>query len=267
MLTSVIIPCWNAVELTRVCLTQLARHTSLPYELIAIDNGSTDDTSSWLSSFQERHGAPSRMRVLRNRQNLGYPAAMNQGIAAARGELILFGNNDAAPGPEWLEGMHAALAARTDVGGVSPCSNPPRGPSARKSWSARPWYSDTRGLERFVRASLLNPGLRAFYPSECFVPGFWFLTKRVVLDRVGGFDERYYPGGFEDWDLQWRMREAGYAIGFAGRAYAHHQWFGCSGRNGLSEIELYSGERRRILSDKFPGSAALGMEVRAFTGS
>ena len=58
--TSVIIPCWNALELTRVCLAQLVRRTTRPYELIVVDNGSADGTGRWLKDFRSEalRGSP-----------------------------------------------------------------------------------------------------------------------------------------------------------------------------------------------------------------
>jgi len=119
----------------------------------------------------------------------------------------------------------------------------PAAATRARGWSAPPWYDDLAGLDRFAAAAALAPAASAFVPALGFVPGFWFLTSRRVLDRVGGFDERFFPGGFEDWDLQWRMRRSAYALGFAERAYVHHVWFGCAARNGLREKQLYGKAR------------------------
>ncbi|MDD5630022.1 MAG: glycosyltransferase family 2 protein [Elusimicrobia bacterium] len=262
-LTSILIPCWNALELTRVSLARLLRDTTRPYELILVDNGSRDGTASWLGrwarSARRRLKGPRRILILSNAANRGYAAAMNQALGRARGECLLFGNADAAPTPGWLEAMQEALARGGRVGGVSPCANTP---AARdRGWSAPPWYDDLPGLDRFAAAAALAPRARAFIPAPGFVPGFWFLTSRRVLDRVGVFDERFFPGGFEDWDLQWRMRRDGYAVGFAGRAYVHHVWFGCAARNGLSEKRLYGKTRLARFLALRPDAAGLPFHI------
>ncbi len=262
-LTSVIVPCWNALALTRVCLTRLARHTRGDCELVVVDNGSTDGTPEWLEAFARRPGALSAVRVLRNRRNLGYPRAMNQGLAAARGERVVFGNADAAVSPGWLEGLLEAFDARPDVGGVSPCSNPPRPQPPPGPWSAEPWYDGLKGLERFTSAAALAPA-PAFLPADGFVPGFWFLTSRATLERVGNFDERFSPGGFEDWDLQWRMRRAGLALGFAGRVYVHHAWSGVSRLNGVDPARAYGPARLARFHRKNPDAVGARMEARTF---
>ncbi|MFI5350371.1 MAG: glycosyltransferase family 2 protein [Elusimicrobiota bacterium] len=264
MLTSVIIPCWNALDLTRVCLKQLVRRTTRAYELIVIDNGSVDGTGEWLEAFRRDaarrspRGALRRVHVVSNGGNLGYPAAMNQGIRSARGGFLLFGNNDVAVTPLWLENMQAALRSRREaVGGASAFSNPLRGDGAPAAWSCRPWYRGIKGLERYARAALLQPGRPAFVPTDDFFAGFWFLTSRSVIREVGGFDERYGRGGFEDLDLQWRMRLAGYRLGFAGRAYVHHIGFACAQANGLKTRDLRGPKQAAILHAKFPEAAAV----------
>jgi GT2 family glycosyltransferase len=263
MLTSVIIPCWNALGLTRVCLKQLVRRTTQPYELIVIDNGSVDGTGDWLEDFRREtlrdnlRGTPQRVHVISNNKNRGYPAAMNQGIRSALGGLLLFGNNDVAVTPRWLENMQAALRSRPSVGAVSALSNPLRAPGAPITWGHRPWYRGIKGLERFAVAALLQGERPAYFPVESFIGGYWFLTTRAAIRRVGAFDERYGRGGYEDLDLQWRMRRAGYQVGFAGRSYVHHIGFGCAQINGMRTREVRGPEQASILRDKFPETAAI----------
>lgn len=246
-LTTVIIPCWNAAELTRVCLEQVVRNTTGRYELVLVDDGSRD--GAWLRSWSARLRAPHlvRMRLLRSAVNRGYPAAMNQGLLAARGELLVFGNADAAPAPLWLEQMRAVFDRWPAVGGLSPCSNPPSA-GRRAPWSFQPWYRDLRGMARFSAACSLAGGAKDFVPARGFVPGFWFMTTRKLIHRLGAFDERFSPGGFEDWDMQLRIRRTGKLLGFAGRAYVHHEWMGVMRSNGMDGQAHY--ERMRILFRK-----------------
>ena len=81
-LTSIIILTWNQFEYTRLCLDSIRRHTHAPYELIIVDNGSTDGTRQWLESFPD-------IKLIANRENLGFPKGANQGIRAASGDNIL----------------------------------------------------------------------------------------------------------------------------------------------------------------------------------
>ena len=97
---SIIIPTWNLVDYLRECLSKIVANTTtgLTYEIIVVDNGSTDATPEFLGSEKlaeilRRH-AIKGLRVITNETNLGYGPACNQGIEAAGGEVICFLNND-----------------------------------------------------------------------------------------------------------------------------------------------------------------------------
>ena len=98
---------WNRKELLRACLASLARQKDVDFETIVVDNGSSDGSAEMAES---EFGA----RVIRNRENRGFCAANNQGIAAARGEFVALLNNDAEAEPDWLAELEraCALAAR-----------------------------------------------------------------------------------------------------------------------------------------------------------
>ena len=96
---------WNRKELLRACLRSLRRQTGVAFETIVVDNGSTDGSADMAET---EFGA----RVIRNRENRGFCAANNQGIAAARGEFIALLNNDAEAEPGWLAALHRGLLAR-----------------------------------------------------------------------------------------------------------------------------------------------------------
>ena len=82
-LASMIIPCWNQLEFTRVCLSALVRHTRAPWEMIVVDNSSSDGTGAYLAGVQD--AVPVPVTVVSNARNLGFPAAVNEGLKAARG--------------------------------------------------------------------------------------------------------------------------------------------------------------------------------------
>jgi O-antigen biosynthesis protein len=91
-LSSIIVPCWNQLEFTQQCLAALKTHTSPSWELIVIDNGSTDGTDLYLASARDLAAVP--VTVVSNTTNLGFPAAINQGLQLARGEYLVLLNND-----------------------------------------------------------------------------------------------------------------------------------------------------------------------------
>src|SRR5262249_3004749 len=104
-LASVIIPCWNQREFTQYCIQSLFRHTHHPWELIVIDNGSTDDTAAYLFGVQD--ASPLPVTIIANKANLGFPAAINQGLHAARGDYLVLLNNDTVVTDGWLNQLIA----------------------------------------------------------------------------------------------------------------------------------------------------------------
>src|SRR5271166_5261928 len=101
MIATIIVPCCNQLEFTRHCLWALFRHTRPPWELIVIDNGSTDGTGTYLAGVQDASPVP--VSVISNAANRSFPAAVNQGLRAAQGEYLVLLNNDTVVTDSWLE--------------------------------------------------------------------------------------------------------------------------------------------------------------------
>jgi glycosyltransferase involved in cell wall biosynthesis len=110
-LASIIIPCWNQLEFTRQCVIALKNHTRPPWELIVIDNGSTDGTGAYLSGVQDAAAVP--VTVIANGENRGFPAAVNQGLQEARGEFLVLLNNDVVVTDAWLDQLIALTTAKS----------------------------------------------------------------------------------------------------------------------------------------------------------
>src|SRR5262249_34834883 len=104
-LASVIVPCLNQLPFTRQCLASLFAHTRPPWELIVVNNGSTDGTPLYLQGI--RDAAPVPVAVITNPENRGFPVACNQGLQAARGSYLVLLNNDAIVTPDWLDHLIA----------------------------------------------------------------------------------------------------------------------------------------------------------------
>jgi GT2 family glycosyltransferase len=117
-LTSIIVPCCNQVDFTQLCFQALFRFTRPAWELIVVDNGSTDGTALYLAGV--RDAAPVPVTLISNAQNLGFPRAINQGLEVASGEDLVLLNNGSAgvrpsfPGPRVrpsvgrIAGLHAS---------------------------------------------------------------------------------------------------------------------------------------------------------------
>ena len=222
-LASIIILCCNQLEYTRLCLESVLRHTRQPYELILIDNGSTDDTAAYLGEVASGEwrvardaGGPERVVVIRNETNVGFPAGCNQGLAEARGRYLVFLNNDTVVTEEWLSGLVGwALHDWPEVGLVGAVTN-----YASPPQQIPVPYKDLTGVDGFAarrRSEFANQALRVDR-----LTGFCLLVRSEVLERIGGFDERYGLGFFDDDDLCVRAREAGFRLLVAQNVFIHH---------------------------------------------
>jgi glycosyltransferase involved in cell wall biosynthesis len=111
-LASIIIPRCDPLEVTRRCITALRRHTRQRWELIVVDDGSTDETSAYLASV--RDAAPMPVTVIADATSRGLPATINQGLRAARGEYLVVPNNDVVVTDGWLGQLIALANAKGD---------------------------------------------------------------------------------------------------------------------------------------------------------
>jgi GT2 family glycosyltransferase/tetratricopeptide (TPR) repeat protein len=233
-LVSVVIPCCNEAGYTRLCLESVLRHTRPPYELVLIDNGSTDETPALMEAARGRLGAQ-RVAVVRNPTNLGFPKACNQGLGQARGRHVVFLNNDTVVSDGWLDGL-VARAALAQVGLLGAVSNYAPDPQR-----VEPGYSDLGGLAAFAARRRREYAGQALGVER--LSGFCLLATREALEKVGGFDERFGLGFFDDDDLCVRVREAGFRLLVALDVYVHH--FGSRTFAGLGI------DARRQLEDNF----------------
>jgi GT2 family glycosyltransferase len=213
-LVSIVILCHDDAVYLPGCAASIRRHTRVPYELILVDNGSTDDAAGAFRSV--RRALPCRVRVLRNRENRFFAAGNNQGMATAAGEYLLLLNADTVVAPGWLESLLACVRRDPGLGTVGPYTNHAAGPQVL--WPER--YDSVRGLDRWALAWAEKRRGRIRYVP--WIIGFCMLLPRRVLERVGDLDERFGPGGFEDYDYCLRLRLAGYRIAIAEDSYVHH---------------------------------------------
>jgi GT2 family glycosyltransferase/tetratricopeptide (TPR) repeat protein len=214
-LASIIILCCNQVDYTRLCLESVLAHTRAPYELIVVDNGSTDGTQAYLAELRSRPG-PVRVDVVRNDVNHGFPAGCNQGLARARGRYFIFLNNDTVVTPGWLDGLvGGSLRDWPSVGLVGAVTN--HAPDAQGV------RGDYKGLDCLAEFADRR---RREYAGQVLdvrrLTGFCLLVRRDVFERIGKFDERFGVGFFDDDDLCLRSREAGFRLLVALDVYIHH---------------------------------------------
>ncbi|MGE3153744.1 MAG: glycosyltransferase family 2 protein [Nitrospiraceae bacterium] len=193
-LTSLVIPVYNQLDYTRRCLDSIMQWTDVPFEVIVVDNASTDGTRDYLKTVS--------VRVISNERNLGCAKAWNQGVKAAAGRVIGILNNDIVVTPGWLKGL-LAFMQRGGYGIVSP--------SAREGLLD---YDLDRYAAEFTRCCA--EAIRRELYGACMV------IDRRVFERIGLFDEAFTYGGCEDVDFLWRAREAGWQAALTGSVLIHH---------------------------------------------
>ena len=218
-LSSIIIPCWNQLEFTRICLESLFERTGPAWELIVIDNGSADGTAAYLAGLGDTCSMP--VTVITNQENRGFPAAVNQGLQAAKGDYLVLLNNDAVVTDGWLDGLIALTKIAPDVAGspvgmVGAMSNYVTPPQVVEPVP----YRDLEAMHGFAREwKELHRG--RWLPANK-LSGFCLLMTRAVHEAVGGLDERFGLGFFDDDDLGLRVRKAGFRLLVAQDVFVHH---------------------------------------------
>ncbi|THF73250.1 methyltransferase domain-containing protein [Cohnella fermenti] len=228
MTTSIIVATFNQLEETRRCLDSVRRHTPEgSYELIFVDNGSTDGTVDWLRRQPD-------VRLVENESNEGFPKAVNRGARLASGERLLLLNNDTAATPRWLEQLTAALESAEDVGAVGPVTN-----RAGYGQAIETKYRTPEELERFAEA--YNVSNSGSWRKRLKLIGFCLLIKRKAWEEVGELDESFGIGNFEDDDWCWRARRVGYKLMLCEDTFVHHE----GSASFRHDPELY----RRLMKD------------------
>ena len=210
---SIIIPVFNKVELTQQCLVHLEEVTKgLTYEVIVIDNGSTDDTPVFLASLG------GDVRIIRNEENLGFAKACNQGAREAKSRYLVFLNNDTIPKDGWLQALVDEVEANPDVAVVGSKLLYPDG----KIQHAGVAFSRTGFTPYHIYGGFPadHPAVNQRREYQA-VTAACMLIRRNCFEGVGGFDEGFH-NGFEDADLCLRIREKGGKIIYQPHSVLYH---------------------------------------------
>ncbi|MEW6517299.1 MAG: glycosyltransferase [candidate division FCPU426 bacterium] len=209
----------NQQEYTRKCLESIFKHTQQPYEIIVVDNGSTDGTPEFIRGLApQRPEACRRLELIANAENRGFAVANNQGLAAGRGAFRILLNNDVVVTPGWLERMLAVFQRSAAIGLVGPMSNCVSGP---QQVPAPGYQTETlEGLDNYARLFARQRSGRA-RPSWRVV-GFCMLIREQVIEKIGGLDPRFGLGNFEDDDFSLRASLAGFESWIAEDCFVHH---------------------------------------------
>ena len=234
-LISIIILTYNNLELTRACLNTLENFTNYNnLEIIIVDNNSDDGTPDflrhWSKSGDKRH-------LILNNKNLGFPAANNQGLAAASGEYLVLLNNDTEVTPGWLRTLMNHLRNDPSLGLIGPVTNN-IGNEAR----IRIRCNSSEEMQRKAKNFTLKHIGETF--SIRTLAFFCVMMPRLTYEQVGPLDEAYGLGFFEDDDYCRRIEQTGKQLACAKDVFVHHHLSASFGKLGKGRQELLDHNRK-----------------------
>ncbi|OPA80162.1 hypothetical protein BVG16_05295 [Paenibacillus selenitireducens] len=207
--TSIVIPTFNKVDLLRQCLESIRQYTDVPYEIIVVDNASTDGTREYLKSL----GRGIRYQI--EDFNRGFAGAVNKGLMMAHGKTIVLLNNDIIVTKNWLSNMLACLHSDSNIGLVGPNTNYVGGEQLISVS-----YKTIEEMHAF--AHQYNVSDSGKWQRIDRLVGFCLLFHRSLLEQTGYLDEGYEVGNFEDDDWVIRVRIQNKALVIAGDTFIHH---------------------------------------------
>lgn len=200
---SIIIPVFNQANYTFQCLRSLLSEVDLNCnEIILVNNASHDETARLFSYL---NGV---VRVIDTSENLGFVAASNQGAAVARGEYLVFLNNDTIIQPGWLTHLVDTADNDSSVGAVGSMLIYPNG--LLQEAGGIVWKNGD--ASNYGRGENPNDRKYIFAREVDYCSGASLLVRKELFDELGGFDGRYAPAYYEDTDLCFGIRSLGYKI-------------------------------------------------------
>ncbi len=234
--TDIIIPVYNQYAYTRALLESIYRHTDAPFHIYLIDNGSSDETVD-IHKIYARD-----ITIVRNRENCGWCASINQGILMGSNPQLVFMNNDVEVSQGWLGNMLSFLDTHPRIGAVGPLDSNPNDWQCvdrvrQKIVPQIPFFLTEDIHERnrilkyhFHRAGVLVEGMLAFFCTA---------LKRRTVNAVGLLDDSFQGGGDDD-DYCRRLRKAGYVLGLCLDTYVIHH-------SGTTHNSIYDQSARKQL--------------------
>lgn len=219
---SIIILSYNTADITKECINSITKSINIDAEVIVVDNGSSDNSVKMLQQFKISNF---KFKIILNDTNLGYPKGNNQGLKYAVGKYILFLNSDVIIKKINFKQLLRYFDSRPDVGVLTVKVALPNGeidPASHRGfptiWNSFCYFMKLEKLfgkvpvlnKMFGGYHLINFDLQTIHEIDS-PTGAFYLTRKSVLDEVGGFDESFFMYG-EDLDLSFRIKELGLKV-------------------------------------------------------
>ncbi|MGH3450358.1 MAG: glycosyltransferase [Haloechinothrix sp.] len=243
---SVVIPTYGHWEYTRRCLESIQHHLpATPFEIVVVDDASPDESARRVSEC-------AGVRLVRAERNVGFVGACNLGAKNARGELLMFLNNDTEVRPGWLDTLVDTADSRPDVGLVGSKLIYPDG---RLQECGGIIWADGTGWN-YGRGS--DPAQSEFQTVRDvdYCSGAALLVRRDLFEQIGGFDERYGPAYYEDTDLAFAVRAAGYRTSVQPDSVVVHHEGVSNGTDVTSGVKRHQEINRAVFAAKWASTLA-----------
>jgi GT2 family glycosyltransferase/glycosyltransferase involved in cell wall biosynthesis len=242
---SIIIPVYNQFRYTFNCLESISVHLepSLPFEVIVVDDASTDGTEEKLNELV------TGIQFLKNSENSGFIRSCNRGASVAKGKYLYFLNNDTRILPDCVESLVRAIENDPEVGAVGSKLIYPNGQ-----------LQEAGGIIR-NSADGWNYG-RLDYPDEPeynylrpvdYCSGASLLVPRELFEEIGGFSETFLPAYYEDTDLCFSLRARGYKVLYQPASSVIHYEGITSGTDLASGAKQYQVVNQSKFREKWSG--------------
>ncbi|MEO6109543.1 MAG: glycosyltransferase [Candidatus Saccharimonadales bacterium] len=236
---SIVIPAWNKVGYSLSCITSLAERLDVlknpSFEVILVDNGSSDSTPL-LKRIKN-------LVYVHNEENLGFVGGCNAGFEAAKGEYVIFLNNDAEVTPDWLTTLYNTIENDASIGIVGSKIIYPNGVLQEAGGLI---FKDADGLNygKFDQADSYQYN---YVRDVDYCSGASIIIRHSLMKKFGGFDTLYQPAYYEDTDLSFKVRKEGLRVVYQPDSVIYHIEGGTAGTSTSTGFKKY----QAINKDKF----------------
>ncbi len=206
---SIIMLAYNKLEYTKLAVDSLYKYTShIDFDFISVNNGSSDGTKEYFQALPNN-------KKINFEVNVGGDKAFNEALKYCDGKYTVFLNNDLILTQNWLDNLINVMESEPKAGIVVPACN-----SSSNYQVICADYTNTDELDKFAKE--YNKPDCSKWEERIRLMMYVALFRTEELKAIGGLDEAYSPGGFDDDDLSFRYRRAGYKLIFAKDTYVHH---------------------------------------------
>ena len=247
-MVSVLVVNWNRRELLRACLASLAGQTHPSFEVVVVDNGSQDGSTTLVRDLAAAYPVP--LRLVENAENKAFCAANNQGFAATKSDLVALLNNDAEADPEWLTALESAIRRDEDIGMAASKILVWEDPG-RIDKCGHLIYPD--GQNRGRGSGQVDRGQFDRIEETLWPDGCAAMYRRAMLEDIGGFDEDFFAYA-DDAELGLRGRIAGWRCLYTPGAVVRHHRGATLGLGSFQRLALIERNRMLLVAKLFPWS-------------